>query len=684
MKRLNVAFSILSLAMALHSGRAAAKTGSFSFSYGGQLLDSTGAPIKGPVNFEMKFYRQMAGGDAIPISPLQFANVPLTDGAFQIDVTQLTPEELNTVFDGATATWVEVSIAGAAYPRQQVVAVPFALKVPVDGKRVKFDAKGRLTTGPDTAAQANEFLTQDGNGDWAWSTPTVSAAPAASIAARPIDATVPTPGQVLRFDGASSTWKADSVLPPGGTTGQFLQMGASGVLAWATPGGGGNMMSSTWDVNNDGKVDRANSADQLNFQNPSYYLDFANMTGTVGAAQIAANAVGASHIAAGAVGSAQLSANAVTAAKIANGTITAAQIANATITATQLATGAVTGGNIGVGAVGTAQLAATSVDASKIVDGVINDVKIAPTAGIGRSKLALGQANSVVVNDGTGAMASVAVLDTNRGGTGTNSVSQGLVFAGPASGTAAPGFRALTPTDLPPAAAAGTVPGQIQFFASGMLGADSSFIWNVSSHALGIGTSTPNALVHAVSNGGVAAIEAESVSGGFPGEVKLKSGSTTFEVAALGGGNNFVIRDSVAAADRLTIDGAGNVGVGVSTPGAALDVAGDIHTGQGYAVVSNSSDRLKIVTFNGSTTAGACSGANTSGVTGISGSAYMCVATFAATFTSLPACTCTVIGSSAGICNIASVSSTNVTVKTFTYSGGSAAYQFSMQCIGTY
>ncbi len=133
-----IAFLVFTVAPALYSAP-------FTFSYGGQLTDSKGF-ITGPVTVELKFYRVITSGTSIPVSPVIFENTVLHDGVFQVDVTQLTPEELATVFDGSSDVYVEVidKTNNVTYPRQKANAVPFALRTPVDGSTISYNSAGAL------------------------------------------------------------------------------------------------------------------------------------------------------------------------------------------------------------------------------------------------------------------------------------------------------------------------------------------------------------------------------------------------------------------------------------------------------------------------------------------------------------------------------------------------------------
>lgn len=102
----------------------------------------------------------------------------------------------------------------------------------------------------------------------------------------------------------------------------------------------------------------------------------ADLTGTIGANQIAANAIvagkiaagaiSASEIASGAISTDKLAANAVTSEKITALAVTAAKIATDAITSDKIAANAITAGKIAAAAIGTSQLAAGAITADKL------------------------------------------------------------------------------------------------------------------------------------------------------------------------------------------------------------------------------------------------------------------------------------------------------------------------------
>lgn len=106
-----------------------------------------------------------------------------------------------------------------------------------------------------------------------------------------------------------------------------------------------------------------------------------DLTGTIGADQIAANAIttgkisagaiNTAQIAAGAVNAGQLAAGSVTADKIVSNAVTAEKIASSAITSDKIAANTITAGKIAAGAIGADQVAAGAITADKIGAGTI-------------------------------------------------------------------------------------------------------------------------------------------------------------------------------------------------------------------------------------------------------------------------------------------------------------------------
>ncbi len=188
----------------------------FTMSYGGRLAAESGEGIVGPVTIEIKFYNVASGGSAIGVSPIVKSNVALSDGVFQIDLSELSAPEYHLVLGTVGSTWIEVkdSTNNKIYPRQRLTAVPFAMKVPVDGKTVRYDVDGKLMSGPGSLPAANQFMTFDSGGNYVWGNP----------------------------------------VPAGGSSGQFLKTNGGGVLSWDAPSGAGDMLKSVYDTDANGIV----------------------------------------------------------------------------------------------------------------------------------------------------------------------------------------------------------------------------------------------------------------------------------------------------------------------------------------------------------------------------------------------------------------------------------------------
>jgi hypothetical protein len=115
-------------------------------------------------------------------------------------------------------------------------------------------------------------------------------------------------------------------------------------------------------------------------------------------------------------------------------------------------------------------------------------------------------------------------------------------------------------------------------------------IYNTNTGNVGIGTTTPNRILHisTSSNWGsnIATIQitdSASIGSGITLDATGTSGRsyTIFSSAsgAAAGAGKFVVYDTTAGASRLVIDSSGNVGIGTTTPGAKLDVQGNMLLG---------------------------------------------------------------------------------------------------------
>lgn len=90
----------------------------------GVLLDDTGAPVSGSVNFGFALFDAATGGTGL-WSENQ-AGVAVTDGMYSVALGSVTP--LTAGILGAGAIYLEISVEGEILsPRQRLLAVPYAL-----------------------------------------------------------------------------------------------------------------------------------------------------------------------------------------------------------------------------------------------------------------------------------------------------------------------------------------------------------------------------------------------------------------------------------------------------------------------------------------------------------------------------------------------------------------------------
>jgi hypothetical protein len=126
--------------------------------YGGRLVGSQGTPMVGPVDITFNFYTSATS--SVPIYSILQNAVPLNEGIFQVNLNLPSNQISALLGDGAQALYIEVVSGDKTYPRQLFQAVPFALRVPVDGSKISYDTQGRLTFGPDAAgSQGNATVT---------------------------------------------------------------------------------------------------------------------------------------------------------------------------------------------------------------------------------------------------------------------------------------------------------------------------------------------------------------------------------------------------------------------------------------------------------------------------------------------------------------------------------------------
>ena len=195
----------------------------FSVTYGGRLTQSSGAPVDGPVDIEVKFWNAAVSGNTLT-APVEFTAVSLSSGVFSLPL-ELSADQVRQIFgDGESPVYIEITAAGKTYPRQQYSFVPYALRVPVDGKTLAFDSNGNLSLAVNGLPANNQFLTKDASGRLAWGSPAVTTLQGQNIAS-----TQPSSGQVLQFVGGqwvpqNITTSGSTSLPNVGTAGTYAKV----------------------------------------------------------------------------------------------------------------------------------------------------------------------------------------------------------------------------------------------------------------------------------------------------------------------------------------------------------------------------------------------------------------------------------------------------------------------------
>jgi hypothetical protein len=189
-------------------------TGTIDLPYSGRLVDDNGAPVVGPVDMLIHFYTSETGRTPMAAA-IGFESIPLEDGVFQVKIT-LTSQEFHKVFPGLDqATWIQVTddTNGKTYPRQMLGAIPYALKVPVDGATIGWNSAGELELRSEASVNkvdGESFVTKGATAGQvlAWDKTTKTWKPADpapssanSIQGIAISATAPTAGQILSYNG---------------------------------------------------------------------------------------------------------------------------------------------------------------------------------------------------------------------------------------------------------------------------------------------------------------------------------------------------------------------------------------------------------------------------------------------------------------------------------------------------
>ena len=158
--------------------------------YSGRLTTLAGAPLEGPINIEIKFFRSESGADEIAVTVPAFTNVSLDEGTFALSI-QLTPAQFHTVFPDSSSSPTYIQLKDTThdqvYPRLVYTVVPYALKVPVDNSTVGYNSDGKLTVlnlgGDVTGAGGSTLVTK--------------------IQGNSVSNTSPASGEVLKWNGSS-------------------------------------------------------------------------------------------------------------------------------------------------------------------------------------------------------------------------------------------------------------------------------------------------------------------------------------------------------------------------------------------------------------------------------------------------------------------------------------------------
>jgi hypothetical protein len=153
--------------------------------YSGRLVADDGRPVDGPVDLTFEFFGSESSRVSL-VGLIELRGVVLDGGVFQGDLSPFY-EEFNRAMPNTIQTlWLQVTNLSSdkVYPRQQIGAVPMALKVPINESAWHWDENGRL-------AIRNDFSTRKVGGE----SVVTSGAPS---------------GQVLACDPIAKAWKPAS------------------------------------------------------------------------------------------------------------------------------------------------------------------------------------------------------------------------------------------------------------------------------------------------------------------------------------------------------------------------------------------------------------------------------------------------------------------------------------------
>jgi hypothetical protein len=205
--------------LALFAASQAAVAQPFAIQYTARLTEANGKPLSGKIDIEVSFYRQAELGAPVTLASIpEFEDQQIQNGLLSLALT-LAPADFNTLFDAAQPVWIQIKDVtnNKTYPRQQFSAVPYALKVPIDGTSIVYNNDGELEIG--SVLSASHANTAD------------AATSAAQLNTIPVQGGVPANGKVLKYSVANSRWEfADDASEPGAgesNTGSSLGAGAA-------------------------------------------------------------------------------------------------------------------------------------------------------------------------------------------------------------------------------------------------------------------------------------------------------------------------------------------------------------------------------------------------------------------------------------------------------------------------
>jgi hypothetical protein len=117
----------------------------FDAQLAGRISDSSGVPRTGPIDLEIKFFPSDTGGSQLGSTVFK-ESIALSQGMFSV-MLELSSSEKSKIFGSGKNVWVEFTDATnqQTYPRQLFSAVPYAMRIPVNGDSLSFNSDGELT-----------------------------------------------------------------------------------------------------------------------------------------------------------------------------------------------------------------------------------------------------------------------------------------------------------------------------------------------------------------------------------------------------------------------------------------------------------------------------------------------------------------------------------------------------------